>query len=591
MGSMLRQYHFYRNILGSRLHVGVAIFVFASFLEGFGVITLVPLLLGRLGAEQQLSGQKEVVGLTGTEPIWLIIILIIFIFVTKGFVIFSAEYMNGVSRSIVIRKIRLMLIDRFTAIPLSQHRGLHKTKTLNTLTEQLTQSQYCFNAMITVFTQAVSTIIYVSLAVYASVYYGMASIAFGVIYVTAMRVINRRVADHAKKVSMESSILSLKFTEFTSGYKYLFLTKQVEKIKSQLLFSINSTFDSERRISFFGAVSQGCREPIIVSFLLTLVCLDLIVFDGNGSVIIPTIYLLYRAMNSASALQSGLISTKAYRGYFENVKNALAQHEVQRTAALTSSEFIGNDIRLDMNGILLENVSVADSSGRLIIENLNVLIPDGRLIVIVGPSGAGKTTLLELLSGSIFPSSGRIVARKSKPSADSPNCDYREVGYVPQESCFFFGTIQQNLTMDFGPIQPGKCYQDQGIARAAYLADCVDIIGRFDNDATISDWKSHLSGGEAQRLSVAREIYRNPSLLLMDEATSALDPESEKGVLLNLKKLVGPTTVVMVAHRKSVAEFADWIIVLNDGKVIQQGTPADLKMDQRGYYVTNFLNS
>lgn len=223
--------------------------------------------------------------------------------------------------------------------------------------------------------------------------------------------------------------------------------------------------------------------------------------------------------------------------------------------------------------------------------NINMEIPKGEVTAIVGHSGSGKSTLLKLLLQFYPPTKGKIEVGKISLSTIAPK-DWREVcGVVLQEGQLFDDTIERNITESRSKIPLNVERYEQAID-FAMLRDFVDDLPHRSK-TKIGENGIKLSGGEKQRILMARAIYKDPKYFFLDEATSSLDSINEKGILKNLDSFYKNRTVVIVAHRLSTIRNADNIIVLENGNVIEQGTHKKLLKNKSTYWrlVQNQMDS
>lgn len=224
-------------------------------------------------------------------------------------------------------------------------------------------------------------------------------------------------------------------------------------------------------------------------------------------------------------------------------------------------------------------------SKRNILENINLLIPKGKVTAIVGHSGSGKTTLMKLLLSFFPPSSGKILYGENEISEISSKSIRENSGIVMQDGYIFNDTIERNIAMNDVAIDKEKM---KNVLEAVNLLEFVNSLA-LKEFTKIGSGGNGLSGGQKQRILIARAIYKNPKYIFLDEATSALDSTNEKEVHNNLQKLFKNKTVIIIAHRLSTVQNADQIIVLSNGKVVEQGTHTEL-INKNYYYYTLVKN-
>ena len=203
------------------------------------------------------------------------------------------------------------------------------------------------------------------------------------------------------------------------------------------------------------------------------------------------------------------------------------------------------------------------------ISEINLKIANGESVALVGPSGAGKTTLVDVLLGVLTPDFGTI-----KISGIAPLEAFAKwqgaVSYVPQDVIISNGTVRENVSLGF-PIQLAE---DESVWRALELAQLADFVRELPMglDTRVGDRGTKISGGQRQRLGIARAMFTKPMLLVLDEATSSLDGETESNISDSIRNLHGKVTVVMIAHRLSTVMHADRVVYMNNGKIQAQGT-------------------
>ena len=229
--------------------------------------------------------------------------------------------------------------------------------------------------------------------------------------------------------------------------------------------------------------------------------------------------------------------------------------------------------------IEFKNISFSYDSSREVLHDVSFTVRKGETVALVGPSGGGKSTLSELIPRFYDPAVGEI-SIDGKSLTDYTQESLREkMGIVSQDTILFNDSIRANIAMG------REDATEEQIIAAAKIANAHDFIMQTEAgyDTNVGDRGMKLSGGQRQRLSIARAVLRNPEILILDEATSALDTESEKLVQEALTSLLEGRTSVVIAHRLSTIHNADRIIVIDSGRIAEQGTHAEL-MERNGIY-------
>lgn len=221
--------------------------------------------------------------------------------------------------------------------------------------------------------------------------------------------------------------------------------------------------------------------------------------------------------------------------------------------------------------LVLDGVSFGYQPGSPVLRQLDLHIRPGQVVALVGPSGAGKSTLFSLLLRFNTAQSGRVLL-DGQNLADLRARDLRRaVALVPQQSSVFSGTVAEAIA--FG--RPASAEQIRQAARLANAADFIESLpGGYDS--RIEERGSNFSGGQLQRLAIARAVLGNPAVMLLDEATSALDAEAEEAVQQGLQQAMAGRTVLVIAHRLATVQEADLIVVLDGGRIVQQGSHDEL---------------
>ncbi|HEV2281541.1 MAG TPA: ABC transporter ATP-binding protein [bacterium] len=222
--------------------------------------------------------------------------------------------------------------------------------------------------------------------------------------------------------------------------------------------------------------------------------------------------------------------------------------------------------------IAFRRVSVV-RDGAAALRDVNLVIPAGRTVAVVGPTGAGKTTLVSLIPRVLDPTDGQVLL-DGHDVRQLPLAVLRgAIGFVPQEPFLFSDTLRANIAFGAaGTADPARVLEAAEVSQIA--ADAADFPAGYDT--AVGERGVTLSGGQRQRATIARAVMRDPRVLILDDALSSVDTQTEQAILRGLRGVMAARTSLVIAHRISTIRSADWIVVLDEGRVVDQGTHEDL---------------
>jgi ATP-binding cassette subfamily B protein len=264
---------------------------------------------------------------------------------------------------------------------------------------------------------------------------------------------------------------------------------------------------------------------------------------------------------------------QAYADAKEMVEILLLSHEIKDIPE--AKEFLA-----DKGEIEFQNLTFAFNKTRKVLENINLTIKPGEKVALVGPSGAGKTTFVRLLLRLYSAAAGKILIDHTDISKVTQNSLRKNISMVPQDPILFHRTLAENI--GYG----GRDKTKQEIEKAATLAHCDEFIKDlpYGFETYVGERGVRLSGGERQRVAIARAILKAAPILILDEATSSLDSRSEMLIQDALNTLMQGKTTIVIAHRLSTIQKMDRIIVIDQGKIAEQGSHRDLLAKKDSLY-------
>lgn len=364
--------------------------------------------------------------------------------------------------------------------------------------------------------------------------------------------------------------------EMISGQKTLKAYSREEYTQGRFDGKNKAAVDAYYKAEYYGSI-VGPTVNFINNLSLSLISVfgALLYLAGSMSIGNISSFVLYsrkfsgpinEAANIFSELQSALAAAeRVFRLLDENPEAPDREEAVELTN-------VKGDVRL-------EHVQFGYVPGRTIIHDLSFQASPGKLIAIVGPTGAGKTTLINLLMRFYDPDKGQILVDRKPADSVTRKSLRRAYAMVLQDTWLFYGSIYENLA--YGKEGATK----EEVEAAAKAAHIHSFIKRLPEgyDTILTDEGTNISKGQKQLLTIARAMLLDAKMLILDEATSNVDTRTEKQIQKAMLKLMEGKTCFVIAHRLSTIENADWILVVNDGEVVEQGTHKEL-MTADGFY-------
>lgn len=329
-------------------------------------------------------------------------------------------------------------------------------------------------------------------------------------------------------------------------------------------------------LSFMPNVSKYVIEVAIIIGGLTIGAIQFSSHEASHAVAVLAVFMATstRIAPAVLRLQQGALRIKSNMGTAESTLQM-----IEEMVWSDSTEEVSDIVQTTHDGfepkIIIEKVSMTyPGVDRPAIQDFSLEIQPGQVVALVGPSGAGKTTIVDILLGVISPDVGSvkisgadaIIAETTWPGA---------ISYVPQDTVITNGTIRENVGMGY----PRESISDELVWDALGIAQLDEFVRKLPNglDTKIGDRGSGISGGQRQRLGIARAMFTKPYLLVLDEATSSLDGETEASVSEAIHRLKGHITVVLIAHRLSTVREADLLVYMNDGKIVAKGSFQEIR--------------
>ncbi|WP_240036915.1 ABC transporter ATP-binding protein [Paenibacillus amylolyticus] len=583
------------HISGPVLYWNLLAMILIGLMEGIGIYMLVPM-LSLIGVFEMGSSGIHIPWLTEllhrfSENGQLLLVLLAFVFILSGQAWMQRlqTIRNTRIQQQFIRTLRLETYSALLRARWSFFLQKRKSDFNHILTTELARVSQGTSLVLQMAASLIFTAIQIGLAFWLSAKLTSLVLVSGLLLFVLLRKFVRR----AKQIGDQTS-------EFSQSY-YYGITEHfngIKDIKSNMLESSHIHWfericrQIERNVVQFSQLNTGTQLIHRVSaamIIASFIYLSLQVMSVPPANLLLIILIFSRLWPRFTAIQSNLEYIGSMLPAFRMVRELQDQTEknceireqislVQETSTSTSQPIAPIDL---VDGIMCEGVNYRyEGSDTYALKNVQAFIPAQGMTAIVGKSGAGKSTLIDLIMGLVKSESGRILI-DGIPLTEEQLLNWRSsIGYVSQDPFLFHTSIRENLRL----VDPDA--SEEQMWRALQFSSSASFVRKLPQglDTIIGDRGIRLSGGERQRLVLARTMLRNPSVLVLDEATSALDSENEQQIHEALERLKGHVTIIVIAHRLSTIRTADRVIVLEEGRVIQEGGYQQLSMDSSGTF-------
>ncbi|MGZ4049948.1 MAG: ABC transporter ATP-binding protein [Bacteroidia bacterium] len=513
----------------------------------------------------------------------VLIVICLFVVITiffKNLFRYLAMYFLSPIRNGVVRDMRNKLFDKTLELPLSYYSEERKGDIISRMTTDVQEIEWSImQSLEMIFREPLTIVIFLMVMLVVSA--KLTLIAFILLPVTALLIgrIGKSLKRSDSRGKEKMGILLSIMDETLGGLRIIKgfnAEKNInEKFREENQLYTNISIRMYRKVDLASPLSEflGIAVLVVILYLGGKMVIEGQSMDG-------ALLIFYLVMFSQL-----LTPAKSFTSAYYSVQKGLASSE--RIDQILNAEVTIKDapnpkpITKFEKEIEYKNVSFAYRDGEIgwVLNNINLKIEKGKTIALVGQSGSGKTTMADMLPRFYDTTKGEILI-DGVSVKDAKMKDIRALmGIVTQESILFNDTVFNNIAFGIEGVT------EQQVIEAAKIANAHEFIMQMPEGyyTNIGDRGSKMSGGQRQRMSIARAVLKNPPILILDEATSALDTESERLVQDALNKLMKNRTSVVIAHRLSTIQHADEIIVMQKGEIIERGTHTQLLANNGTY--------
>ncbi|SHL05569.1 heterocyst formation ABC transporter subunit HepA [Rhodothermus profundi] len=507
--------------------------------------------------------------------------LILLAILLRGGLGYAAQQFSIRLQEAILHRLRCQIVDQLQAVSLKFYAHRRAGDLLNVLTAEIQRLRFLFGTSSAILINGFLLVVY-GTAIFA-LSWSLALVAIGMTagLFVVVRALVERLKREGNAITRTNSWIASRAQELIAGIRTV-LTHGAQAFESARFRRVSQeaadvVVQISRKQALIGPLSQAVASIALIG--LIIVAVQYFVLPGRISmaVLITFLFAFFRMLPLV-----------------QNINNLRAMWAKQRGAVQAVADILRRDDKpylpdgtIPFEGlreaIELRHVSFGYEPGQRVLHDINLTIRRGQTVAFVGASGAGKSTLADLIVRLYDPDEGQILYDGVDLRQYRIDTIRRRVAVVSQDTFLFHDTIRANIAYGLEDVS------EERIRWAAAQANALEFIEQLPEgfDTVVGDRGTRLSGGQRQRIAIARALLRDPDILVLDEATSALDSVSERLVQEALERLMAGRTVIVIAHRLSTIENVDLVVVLEAGRIVEQGTYDEL-IERKGYLWTYY---
>ena len=559
-------------VAGGRLLAGMGLTALAGLTEGLSLVILIPLVAiampGGSGVLRDLPLIGETLARWSPDLVTLLIIFIALVvaqaLLSRAKTLFNQRTIQDVSARL---KTRL-----FESISYARWEALHNRRSSDinhALTHDIDSVMGSIGSVLAIVQACLMLAIYLVLALLIS--WPMALFAFiigGALFL-ALYPLRRRANRHGKRLIAMYQDQNATVLEFIGSIRLAKLfaaeDRQVREYSGNVGRIRGAVLDFAALSTWGGVFFQIGAALVAALFVYLAIAVFALDFARLATLLVVFARIAPRFSAIQENVQTFLTEAPAFANYRRNADHFDAHREEPARSEITAPAL--------QDSIVLTNVGMTYSGAETpSLRDVTLEIPKGQIMAMIGPSGSGKSTLADIMAGLFAPTAGTMTIDGNAIDATNRRAWRSTVASVPQESQLLHATLASNLRL--GNAQA----TDAEIWEALERANIAELVRGLPDglDTIAGDRGTRFSGGERQRFALARALLRKPQLLILDEATSALDWENQRMIVAAITALRGELTIVTIAHRPSLVAFADHVVALENGRIVEQGSYEEL---------------
>ncbi|MCA0024836.1 MULTISPECIES: ABC transporter ATP-binding protein [unclassified Mesorhizobium] len=567
------------QIGGRRAWTALLFLILGSLTEGISILLLVPLLqlVGR-------SGQDFAIKLPDNDFMrWLVpdgtlklttmlCMLVALVALQAAFNRFKSVYMARLLFDF-INRLRMNLFESIGKARWGVFTRMRGSDLDHALTGDIDRVQGAAFSLLMLVQIAVLLAGYLVISMFISPVMTLFAVVIGILMFLALRPFRSRATAFGQVLTTNRQDQYRTVSEFLGGIK---VAKSLN-IEATYFAQLQATLERMKadNIAYVRNSSTGTALFQVASVigLSLFIYVALVRFDLSLAEIVVLLLVFMRIaprfMDMQTQAQQVLINLPAYAAMRSLQMRFDAEREPGH-AGIQDARKLSLDFGLNVRGV---SFAYEDGAAKTVVSDITFGLPAGKVTALIGPSGSGKSTIADMLLGLLEPTAGTILVDGVEIDAANRRGWRDQVAYVPQDVFLLHDTIAANLRLAAQQASDDELWAALRSAHAAEFVERLDL----KLETVVGDRGVRLSGGERQRIALARALLRKPSLLILDEATSALDWQNQALIAQSIDGLSGSMTILTIAHRPSMIAFADWVVAMENGRVVEVGQYRRLK--------------
>ena len=508
--------------------------------------------------------------------------------VARGILFYLGKFFSGYAQAELSNQLKVRIFEQLQSLKLSYFSKTRSGSLVNTVTNEISQLRQVFDLISNILVKVSNLFVYIISMFLLSWQLTVISLMLFSLLTVSISVLFRRIREISFARTTANSRYTSVILELINGMRTI-QGSVAQNFERQKFYAVS---DRIEKIDKRSTVFQAGVEPVTAT-ASTTVLLGILLFAytfliSSGQLKVATLFtfliVLFRLVPVVRLLNVQKSRLINFQGSINNIKQLLRTDD--------KPYLVDGNVKFQglRQGITFRGVDFAYEPENPILQNINLTLEKGKMTAFVGASGAGKTTLADLIPRFYDPTLGSIQLDGRDIQEFNVDSLRQKMAIVSQDTFIFNTTIANNIAYGLEGVFPSEIWE------AAEQANASDFILDMPEglDTELGDRGTRLSGGQRQRIAIARALLRNPEILILDEATSALDSVSEKLIQESLERLAVGRTVITIAHRLSTIAKADKVVVLDGGRIVEQGSYQEL-LKQKGelwkYHQVQYQNS